>query len=268
MTDQRDAQLIADDATTGRAISPRRKGDRLTDFLVRRFKPICQLSRGEADLVRDASATAREIDRNVSWRAPRSGEVAPAFVASGWSAVECHLADGRRQILSLLLPGDEIGFAGRFLPQSAAVVALTRTIIVDAAELLDAACNDPEGDGLACARRHLAEVSEAFLLNQILRLGRMTAFERVAHLFAELHWRLGQVGFAGARGTILPLSQETIAHTLGLSAIHVNRTLRQLKEDGLVEIKSGKAWLAGAGRLAEISGFAPPPINGKAKVAE
>jgi hypothetical protein len=83
----------------------------------------------------------------------------------------------------------------------------------------------------------------------------------MANLFAELHWRLAQVGLARDRGTVLPTSQEVLADTLGLSAIHVSRTLRDLEADGLLKMHAGKAWLNDMPALAEAGKFTPPPLR-------
>lgn len=85
-------------------------------------------------------------------------------------------------------------------------------------------------------------------------LGRRTAIARVAHLFCELEIRLGLVGLAEGGGFALSLTQTDLAECLGLTSVHVNRTLKELREQGLMEFKSGRTLihdLAGLRRTAE-----------------
>lgn len=85
-------------------------------------------------------------------------------------------------------------------------------------------------------------------------LGRRSAIQRAAHLFCELYVRLGVVGLAEADGYRLALSQAEMAECLGLTPVHVNRVLRELRERGLVEFRAGRVTfqdLPGLKRLAE-----------------
>jgi CRP-like cAMP-binding protein len=91
-----------------------------------------------------------------------------------------------------------------------------------------------------------------------MRLGRQTALERTAHLFLELRQRLAAVGLADGARFPLPLTQEVLADTLGLSIVHMNRTLQQLRREGLVEVKSGWARLLDPAALAARCAFAAP----------
>lgn len=88
----------------------------------------------------------------------------------------------------------------------------------------------------------------------VLSLGRRTAVARIAHLFCELYVRLGISGLARELEYDLQLTQADLAECMGLTSVHVNRTLRELREQGLVEFRAGTVRiidLAGLQRLAE-----------------
>lgn len=90
----------------------------------------------------------------------------------------------------------------------------------------------------------------------VLSLGRRPALARVAHFFCELHVRLEIVGMTRGHSFDLELTQVDLAECLGLTSIHVNRMLKVLREQGLVELRSGKAEirdLEGLRRVAEFS---------------
>jgi CRP-like cAMP-binding protein len=94
--------------------------------------------------------------------------------------------------------------------------------------------------------------------NQILRLGRLTAFERTAHLLLEVHARLKSVDLCHERAFVLPATQETLADILGLSPVHVNRTLQHLKRDGFVRQEGPRIQLCNIERLAFLCDYADP----------
>jgi hypothetical protein len=146
------------------------------------------------------------------------------------------MCDGRRQILRVVLAGDAIGgHAGTHAAAMDNIVALTPLTIIEVPDFaLMAAppkCHSNIGKAVALAvsRRELV------LLDQILRLGCLTAFERMADLLLDLWRRLTVVGLADGRGFPLPLTQEVLADVLGLSIVHVNRTLQQLRRERLID---------------------------------
>lgn len=187
----------------------------------------------------------------------REPQMRPRFILTGWAARQRILADGRRQIFSLLLPGDGVGVSLR--PGAAAettVVALTPMVVMDAGVLpgqgAQDACFD-YGDAMQTAAR----LDESRLLDQILRLGRQTAYERTAHLILEVHERLDFIGRAQAGQFEWPISQDTLADILGLSAVHTNRTLQRLRQERLVALRAGRIQILDMARLSAIAEYRP-----------
>ena len=88
-------------------------------------------------------------------------------------------------------------------------------------------------------------------------LGRRSAISKTAHLFCELHVRLGLVGLADEASYDLKLTQVDIAECLGLTAVHVNRTLRDLREQGAVEFNKGRVTIGDMTKLRRIAEFEP-----------
>jgi CRP-like cAMP-binding protein len=170
--------------------------------------------------------------------------------------------DGRRQIFEFILPGEIYGLCLR--PQAVALssaVALTAVTIADASPIGGAFANrQSEFPNLIAALYCTASLDELHLLNQLVRVGRQSAYERVAHLVLELRERLEAAGLAAGDTIPLPLTQEILADALGLSIVHLNRTLQQLRRDGLIAFKSGVLRLLAPGRLAEIADFKPPRV--------
>lgn len=88
-------------------------------------------------------------------------------------------------------------------------------------------------------------------------LGRRNALQRTAHLFCELQARLAIVGLGDEQGFALPVTQTVLAECLGLTPVHVNRVLRELREDKLAEFRSGKVTLANLAGLRRVAEFDP-----------
>jgi CRP-like cAMP-binding protein len=234
-------------------------GVRPIDPILRRLRTLANLSEADTELIR--GLTERRERHGPGEQLTAEGEAAgrPRFVVSGWACRQRLMPDGRRQIFSLLLPGDGFGFASR--PALSSVVALTALETVDASAIQDAVRRGA-APGLARALAGAELLEDSLLLDHAVRLGRLTAFERVAHFLLELQQRLEITGLGDRQRFPLPLTQEMLADTLGLSIVHVNRTLQQLRRAGLIELRSGVAILLQPDSMARIcdyrtTGFAP-----------
>jgi CRP-like cAMP-binding protein len=181
------------------------------------------------------------------------------IIVSGWACDLRILPDGRRQIFSFLLPGDAIEARGAGNVGSRGLVALTRLELVDSGRQLAA---DAEGrDALIQALNDAALRREQRLYDHVVRMGRLSAKERVIHLLLELRERLEPVGLVKGDTFKIPLTQEIFADALGLSVVHINRTLKELRKEGLVCVKSGSATLLNPERLATMSCYITPSDN-------
>ncbi|KRA67225.1 CarD family transcriptional regulator [Caulobacter sp. Root656] len=173
----------------------------------------------------------------------RAGPEKQLIIVSGWACELRILPDGRRQIFSFLLPGDAIEARGAGSVGACGVVALTRLEVVNRGPQLplDSACRD------AALQR------EQRLYDHLMRMGRLSAKERVIHLLLELYERLERVGMVHGETFKIPLTQEVFADALGLSVVHINRTLKGLRKEGWVCIKAGSVTLRNRPRLAAAS---------------
>ena len=173
------------------------------------------------------------------------------IIVSGWACDLRILPDGRRQIFSFLLPGDAIEVRGAGSVGLRGLIALTRLEVVDSGRQLAA---DAEGrDALIQALNDAALRREQRLYDHVVRMGRLSAKERVIHLLLELRERLERVGLVKGDTFKIPLTQEIFADALGLSVVHINRTLKELRNEGLVYVRSGSATLLDPERLATAS---------------
>lgn len=222
------------------------------DPVLRRLRLLSPLS--EAEQARVAALDERRERHGAGEELAAEGQ-APRrarFVLSGWACRQRILPDGRRQIFSFLLPGDGFGLDGR--PALSSIVALTALETVDAEPALAAALSG-EAPGLKVAVDQMRRIDQALLLDHMVRLGRQTAYERVAHVMLELQHRMEVAGLGDANRFPLPLTQEILADALGLSIVHVNRTLQQLRRERLIELRGGVAILLQPDLLASIADY-------------
>lgn len=229
-------------------------------ILLRRLGTLSALSATEADLVRGIAAVPRQ--HPVRSELCAEGSIClPRFVVSGWACRQRILADGRRQIVSFLLPGDLIGPVLRpRIASPCAAIALTQVETVDGTALGDLS-NDPAAarQGIARAVHLIDRLDDVLLRDQIVRLGRQTAYERTLNLLLEFRDRLLAVGLGQPDRYAMPLTQETLADALGLSVVHVNRTLQQIRRDGLVELRSGMVLLKDVELIEATADWQPLP---------
>jgi CRP-like cAMP-binding protein len=149
------------------------------------------------------------------------------------------MADGRRQILNYLLPGDLIGLQGSLVGEMQhSVEALSPMLlcVFEREQLHTLYQNHP---GLAYDITWIASREEQMLDENLLSIGRRTALERSAYLICFIWARAGKVNLVGKANALLPITQQHVADTLGLSLVHTNRTLRKLIDRKLIVWRDG-----------------------------
>ncbi len=220
---------------------------------VQRLRHLADLSEDEAAQVQAGMQAVRRVPQRAILVGESEASPATRVVQRGWAARARLLADGRRQILELLVPGDVI--KGIPVP-----MAFSQETIVAITEL-EVATIDPaifEGDALTLARDRSRALVLSYLYNQVTRLGRQTAYERLAHLLLELRDRLTLAGQGDANGFAMPLTQETLADILGLTTVHMNRTMQQLRREGMIEGSRNGIVLLQTQALASIADYSTP----------
>ena len=179
-----------------------------------------------------------------------------ALLVDGFVSRQREVEEGRRQILGLHVPGDFVDLHGLLLGRlDHDVVALSPARIACASHRrLRAVIADlPE---LARKLWFVSAVDAAMHRQWLTNLSR-PAVERVAHLFCELHARLTVVGRVRDGSYALPLTQADLADATALTPVHVNRTLRHLREQGLVNFRGGRVCVGDLAALTRVARFDP-----------
>ncbi len=164
------------------------------------------------------------------------------------------LADGRRQILGFLLPGDVFDpcvFLLKAMDHSVATLMPTRIAWLERGPLIELLAKRPR---LAAAHWWSALQEEAIQRERIVALGRRDARGRVAYLLCELVWRQAAIGASDDGAIRLPLTQIDLADALGLTPVHVNRVLQEFRKAGLITLAHRRLRLHDMATLQVIAG--------------
>lgn len=182
---------------------------------------------GPAMTVRQRRDLIREGDR------PRGVNL----ILDGWAFRYKTLEDGRRQIISFYLPGDLCDLHGYILKEmDHSVGALTQVRYVEVArERIEALT--AIGPRLQQALWWDTLVTAAVQREWTVNLGQRDAIERLSHLFCELFFRLRAVGLTDGRRCEIPLTQTDLAEATGMTPVHVNRMVQELRARGLIRWK-------------------------------
>ena len=182
---------------------------------------------------------------------------------TGWVCSYKILPNGSRQIVDFQIPGDFLGLRSVLLHTSDHSIEPVTDIEVSevlATDLLDAFAKNPR---LATAVLWAASRDEAMVVEHLVNIGRRSAVERLAHFLLELGSRLQLVGMGNQSGYACPLTQYHLADALGLSAVHVNRAMRQLRENGLLTFRDGRVTFDNFDRLVAFAEFDPIYLDQK-----
>jgi CRP-like cAMP-binding protein len=165
------------------------------------------------------------------------------------------LPDGKRQILTFLIPGDVFdlhAFLLRAMDHSIGTLVPTRLTAISRDTVFDLFEYHPR---IGAALWWNALQEDAINRERIVALGRRSALGRVAYLLCELVWRQRAVGLAEDHAIRLPLAQVELADTLGLTSVHVNRILQRFRRDELIILARRRLTLLDVERLQEVAGF-------------
>jgi len=184
-----------------------------------------------------------------------------AFILhKGWACAHRSLPSGARQILSVYVPGDLIGYPpAQAFPSVAVLHGHNVTTITDT-EVSEIGIDRLSGalalaPGLARAMFWDHARAHAMLEERLISLGRRSARERTAHFFLELSVRLGDSDAGLLNAYECPLSQYVVADALGLSAEHLNRILKQLRLARLLHVRSGSVEILDREGLVRLADF-------------
>ncbi len=225
-----------------------------TDMLIRRLSKSTRLSEHELQDLRTLPVTIRETGKNET--ISREGDRVDhcILIVEGLLARFLDTRDGKRQILSIFVPGDIPDLQSLHLPtmdHNLCSIVPARVGAIPHRALAALCDRNPR---LAAALWRETLIEGSVTRRWVHCLGRLTARQRVAHMLCELYVRLDAVGLAGE--PIRLMTQQDMADAMGLSFVQINRTLRDLRSEGLITIER-RYMTIDLPRLQEVANFDP-----------
>jgi CRP-like cAMP-binding protein len=184
-----------------------------------------------------------------------------SLILSGFATRHNHSPDGRRQITALHVPGDFADLHSFLLkPMDDGVAALTTCIVAQVAhgDLKEITKHHPH---LTRVLWFGTLVDAAVHRAWMIALGRMDARERLAHLFCELRDRLDSIGLVKDDSFEMPATQEELGDALGISTVHVNRILQEMRGEGLITSRGRTILINDRERLRQVGQYDPTYLH-------
>lgn len=177
------------------------------------------------------------------------------LIDNGWIIRSKTLDSGVRQIVNVAIPGDFVGLNALLFERSEFDL-ISKTHVhayrFDPKALLDVFMRFP---AFAAALFWVNATEERILAERIVSLGRRSARQRTAHVLCELVTRMEVIGVEAADQLILPISQEDFADIIGISLVHMNRTLKSLEADEVISFRNEILTIVNMEKLKQIAGF-------------
>ena len=223
--------------------------------LLRKLSNFTALSAEESTAILDCCKDVRQVGarEDIIAQGDRTGGV--KLLLDGFACRYKTLEDGRRQIVAYFVPGDLCDlrvFILKRMDHSIGAIAPSRVATIAPDNVLKLMHDYPN---LTTALWWSTLVEEAIAREWIVNVGQRNALERMAHLFCELLYRFRAVGLNQGLSCTLPLTQVELAETLGLSSVHVNRTLQELRRQKLITLDAGTLTIQNLKALEELSFF-------------
>jgi CRP-like cAMP-binding protein len=204
------------------------------EHLVRNLELRSPLAAEDREAVLSLPYTLRTLEPSTYTIREADAPVHCAVLVSGFAYRQKLTGNGDRQIVALHIPGDALDFQNLFLDVSDhSIQMLTRgEVAVLNISDLQALARERAAIGHAILVKILVEAS--IFREWVLNVGRRDARMRVAHILCELGVRLDSEALSQDYAYDLPMTQEQLADAVGLTPVHVNRTLKSLETDGLI----------------------------------
>lgn len=229
----------------------------MTELLQRKMARRTVLSEDELAVLGASLGNPRTIDAGETFIQEGVELHQSVLLLEGFACRAKELRDGERQIAALHIPGDFVdlhGFTLKRLDHSIQAITPCAIMTVSHDRLTEITETQPN---LTRALWFSTTLDAAIHREWELSLGRRNAQQRTAHLLCEMRTRLSIVGMATDTEFAFPLLQQHLADCLGLTAVHLNRVLRQLREMDLVRFQFRRVRIRDRAALERFCDFDP-----------
>ena len=227
----------------------------LAEPLIRRLEQLGSLSDQERQAVRGMALTVRQVDENQDLAREGDHPSHCSLLLEGFACRYKMLESGQRQIMAFHVPTDLCDLSSLLLGRrdhSIGTLTPVKVALIPHATILGWTRSHP---GLGCLLWRATLIDASVSREWVVNVGRRTAYQRTAHLLCELMLQMRAAGLARGSACDMPFTQLELADALGLTAVHVNRTLQWLRGEGLVELGGGILQVRNWRELKQAAGF-------------
>lgn len=229
----------------------------MIDKLLIKLRARDEISAEEERALRDAASPVQTLPASHTFITAGHEVNASTLLIEGFLCRYKDLSDGQRQITELHVAGDFAdlhSFTLKRLDHNIMTLTPCKIVQMPHEKLTGITEQHPH---LARVLWFLTNLDAAIHREWEVSLGRRSALERTAHLFCELQVRLALAGMPSEREYAFPVTQIILSECLGLTPVHVNRVLKELRERELVEFRSGKVTILDSAGLRQVAEFDP-----------
>jgi CRP-like cAMP-binding protein len=227
------------------------------EALLKHLSCIGEVSEADADALVRLKGDLRTLPKGKDILSTGDVPHFTVIVLKGFLCRHSWKPDGTRQVHSFYIPTDAPCLETLhidYMDNSLGAVAASTVALVPHAEMFRLMEERPKLQSLLW-RESL--IQAAVFREWLTRNSTLPAHSSMAHLFCEMFVRAEAAGLLVANSCEMPTTQETLAHALGLTAVHVNRMIQLLRESGLVELKNGRLYIHDFEKLADLGEFDP-----------
>jgi CRP-like cAMP-binding protein len=223
--------------------------------LIHKLSNYINLPQADSTVLEDLSRKPEHIAAHTDLIREGAAPDSVYLILTGWACRYKVLPDGKRQIMNYLIPGDlsdQRIFVLTRMDHSIATLTAASVVTIPAQTMIDLTDGHPR---IAGALWWNTLVDEAITREWVVNVGQRKALERVAHLICEMFVRARAVGLSDKLSFDLPVTQTDLADTVGLTLVHTNRMLQNLRAEGLIAWTRHRLTILDFDRLVDLSLF-------------
>ncbi len=231
-------------------------------IFIKKLKIVSSLSDSEIKAINSLQTFVKKIDKDIDIVSFKENPSSCCLILDGWVGRYRILVDGKRQFLSFHTVGDIPDLHGLHVsPLDYSICTLTPVIVAFIShDQLRELINNFKGISTAFWRYTIAD--SAALRAWMVNMGHRTACKALAHLFCEIFIKIAIVEHKEDKNFRLPITQIEMADALGISPVHVNRVINELRENDLITLKSRFIKIKNWEKLANFCNFDPSYLHG------
>ena len=229
--------------------------------LIRKLESIAHLSEDEREAILSLPVRTRVLGPRQDIVRDGDKPSQCCLLLDGWTFRYKIIGEGRRQIFSFHVPGDIPDLQSlhiHTMDHSLATVTEATVAFIPHESLLDLTTRFPN---IAAILWRDTLIDAATFREWMVGMGRRSAYERIAHVFCEMYLKLEAVGLASEHRCPLPITQVDLGDALGLSNVHVNRVLQEMRGRGLITLRSNTLVIEAWDELNRVSEFDPTYLH-------